>query len=119
MPSQLTASDLNALFHDCFARNREPGCSVAVIGAEADLSVIDIRVTFLAGRTYCCAEPGCHFSLPGLRKVAAKHGMALPDRLRVRFYGFVEEGAIFQNLKMTNGSQRVEAYGYECEFTDE
>lgn len=72
-----------------------------VYGIEASLTagVLDVAIAFLAGRTYCCFEPGCHLALhegerwKALRRGLAAAGIAVPSRLELRLVGVVEEGA--------------------------
>lgn len=110
----MDTQQLQDLFDRLFAANRATVCSVVVTGAKPDLSEIDIRVTFLAGRAYCCAEPGCHFSLSALRKIATEQGHELPGNLRVSFHGVVEEGA---ELHLSGGPSC--RYEYDEVFADE
>ena len=65
--------ELETLFRDLLASNRGPGYGVSVLGATPDLSVIDVSLRFIAGRTYCCAEPGCHLP-PDSGRSAIVHG---------------------------------------------
>lgn len=89
----LRISILNMVFREYFAANRGDPVGVQVTDAVGD--TVQLRVTFLAGHRYCCAEPGCHFGphWNRLRQIASKHYMALPRNLKVCFHGVVEAGA--------------------------
>jgi hypothetical protein len=87
---------LNKLFVDLLARNRGPGYGVAVTSFAPDISSVDITVTFVTGRTYCCCEPFCHVPVDA-RKVlrfASERGIALPELLQVRWHFVLEAGAL-------------------------
>lgn len=102
--------DISTIFAAQLARNRspvpgDPDTRVpAEYGIEATLSgmVIDIRLTFLSGRAYCCIEPGCHLDLPPTSKWPqtrdrlAAAGIVVPDGLlKANVHGLIEEGALF------------------------
>lgn len=91
--------ELEELLRQFFSTNRSSKYGIELSDAAADFSELTIHVTFLNRHEYCCSEPGCHFSIAGLRSFAAEHALELPDRIQVRFHGIVEEGACFQFLK--------------------
>jgi hypothetical protein len=110
----LASPELDNLFRDLLASNRHrpqgdavdcdrPVYVVSVIGAAPDLSVIDVDLRFIAGRTYCCAEPGCHVPFDKeqhrLRRLAAERAIQLPQAMTVRWHCHVEEGAKLECLK--------------------
>lgn len=116
----MTYPELDNLFHDLLASNRGPGYGVYVIGAASDLSVIDVDLRFIAGRTYCCAEPGCHVpcdkAQQRLRRLAAERAIRLPDALTVRWHCHVEEGAKLECLKPLGLPAESEAYDFEVAY---
>jgi hypothetical protein len=86
--------DLHNLFTDFLASNRGPGYQIAVTDAAINLSQIEVAITFISGRTYCCAEPFCHVpdDLMKLIRFAAARGVSLPPELKVRWHFIVENG---------------------------
>ena len=105
--------ELDNLFRDLLASNRGPGYGVSVIGASPDLSVIDVDLRFIAGRSYCCAEPGCHLGLDNgkLLRLAAERCVPLPDSVTVRWHCHVEQGARLE--VMTSFGLPVESEPYD------
>jgi hypothetical protein len=63
--------------------------------------VVEMTLTFLRGRTYCCMESGCHLRLldgtrwTGLRNALEAAGTVPPSRLHLRLTVVVEDGALF------------------------
>lgn len=112
--------ELDNLFRDLLASNRGPGYGVAVIGAAPDLSVIDVDLRFIAGRTYCCAEPGCHVPFDKeqqrLRRLAAERAIELPDALTVRWHCHVEEGAKLECHRHLASPAESKAYDFEVAY---
>lgn len=112
--------ELDKLFRDLLASNRGPGYGVSVIAAAADLSLIDVDLRFMAGRTYCCAEPGCH--LPSdkdqhrLRRLAAERGIRLPEAVTVRWYCHVEEGVKLECHKPLGLPAESNAYDFQVAY---
>jgi hypothetical protein len=94
-------ADIDKLVNEALSRNRGPGYRVAVTDAAADLSHINVAVTFIAGRTYCCAEPFCHVphDLSKFFRFAAERGVIFPAHAEVRWHFVVEDGAMFSVYK--------------------
>ena len=105
--------ELNELFQELLASNGGSGYGISVTGAAPDLSTIDVEFRFLAGRIYCCAEPGCHlpWNSERLLRLAAERSIHLPDDVRVQWHCVVEEGACLECL----AALRIptESRGYE------
>ena len=77
---------------------------------------MDVTVTFLAGRRYCCAEPGCHLPWEAASVVnfAAGMGITLPPRLTIGWHVVVEKGALLECLRSrAGGSLESDAYEYD------
>ncbi len=106
---------LDRLFGTLLATNRGPGYGISILGADADLSAIDVELRFLSGRTYCCAEPGCHLPWDHrrLRQIAADQGIPLPESLLVRWKVRVERGAMLQSLALVGPEISSEESVYE------
>jgi hypothetical protein len=82
----LTKQQVEALIRERLAHNNSPGYGITVVDISPDARNIDIDLRFLSGRTYCCAEPGCH--LPNdLARLPA-----LAD-FTIRWHCIVERGA--------------------------
>lgn len=88
-----------------------------------DLDEIDVELRFLSGKTYCCAEPGCHLPARSrawwqrLRQVlrAAKLN---PPSLAIRIRGTVKNGTLLEvfGTKQPRASIAYEyADGPHCE----
>jgi hypothetical protein len=86
--------------------------------AAPGLSVIDVDLSFIADRTYCCAEPGCHLPRDNrrLRSLAAERGIQLPEAVAVRWHCHVEQGAKFQCMKRFGLPVESEAYDFEVTY---
>lgn len=108
--------EIEKLFKEYFAGNRCQAFGVEVVRAEANLSCIDLRLTFLAEYSYCCAEPICHFSWDRFRQFANERGTLIPDECRICLHGVVEEGAILENLAAVGVPTASEAYEYQEQF---
>src|SRR3954469_17179931 len=93
--------ELDNVFRDLLASNRGPGYGVSVLSARPDFSVIDVDLRFIAGRTYCCAEPGCHLPRDNgrIKSLAAERAIQLPKTFTVRWHCHVEQGAKIECLK--------------------
>ena len=109
-------SELDNLFRDLLASNRGPGYGASVTGAAPDLSMIDVDLRFIAGRTYCCAEPGCHVPFDKaqhrLHRLAAERGIRLPEAVTVRWHCHVEEGAKLECHKPLGLPAESKAYDF-------
>jgi hypothetical protein len=112
----LAYHELDNLFRDLLASNRGAGYGVSVMDAVPDLSVTDVELRFVAGRTYCCAEPGCHVPFDQaqqrLHRLAAERALRLPDALTVRWHCQVEEGAKLECHKSLGVPPESEAYDF-------
>ncbi len=113
--------DLDNLFRDLLASNRGPGYAVSVIRAASDLSVIDVELRFIAGRTYCCAEPGCHMPFDReqkrLHRLAAERAISLPESVTVRWHCHVELGVILGGSSRSGATPREsQAYNFEVAY---
>jgi hypothetical protein len=112
--------DITPIFAEHLARNRGPDPANPDrrqppeygIAAQLDGSVVDLRLTFLRGRAYCCYEAGCHLGLTGgkrwngFRKALADCGIAAPARIELRVEVVVEDGAIFFDLFKPDPARR-------------
>lgn len=112
--------ELEAVFRECMASNRDPGYVISVTSAAADYSTIELSVTFQGGRSYCCGEPDCHFGpiWQKLRRIADNHGLQLPSPLTVRFHGIVEAGARFRVNSVFGTPEESTAYEYDEVFQE-
>ena len=108
---------LTVALNEYFARNKY-AFGVEVLSMAPDLSEVHVRITFISGNQYCCAEAGCHFSMSGLRSIAREQGLVLPERMRVFFHGEVEGGAELECLEQFGLSRYSDSYEYEAEFSD-
>lgn len=115
-PTALPNPELENLLRELLATNCGPGYGISVLSAAADLSVIDVELRFIAGRTYCCAEPGCHLprSNSMLVSLAAERGLRLPDSVAVRWHCHVDRGALLQSMKSLGLPIESEAYEFEA-----
>ena len=115
--------ELDNLFRDLLATNGGPGYGVSFLGASTDLSIIDVELHFVAGRTYCCAEPGCHLPRDTgqqlLRRLAAERAIALPESVTVRWHCHVERGAKFECMTKLGLPAESEAYDFEVAYGGE
>lgn len=68
-----TRFELEELLRNFFSTDRSSEYGIELCDAAADFSELPLRVTFLNRHEYCCSEPGCHFSIAGLRSFAAEH----------------------------------------------
>lgn len=113
--------ELESLFRDLLSSNRGLRYGVSVLGATPDLSVIDVELCFLAGRTYCCAEPGCHLPSDSgqerLRRLAAEGAVALPELVTVHWHCHVERGARLACLTKLGLPAESEAYDFEVVYS--
>ena len=109
--------EIESLFCDLLASNHGPGYFISILSASRDRSVIDVELRFVAGRTYCCAEPGCH--LPSdtgqqrLHLLAAERGIKMPEAVTVRWHCHVEEGAKLEHLAKLGLPVESKAYDFE------
>lgn len=87
--------ELTDVFVELLSNNRGPGYGVKVIDAAKDLSRVDVEIVFVAGRTYCCAEPGCHLPRDSKRlmKLAAVRSISIPERAMIKWHFRIEAGA--------------------------
>ena len=99
---------LNDLFTDLLASNRGPGYGVEVTGTTADASVVEVKITFLAGKTYCCSEPFCHVRRDAARvlRFAAGRGIPLPEGIEIRWHFVVEAGTLLTCNKASGLPER-------------
>jgi hypothetical protein len=112
--------ELDNLFRDLLASNRCLGYAVSILGASPDLSIIDVDLRFVAGRTYCCAEPGCHVPRDAgqrrLRRLATERAIALPESVTVRWHCHVERGAKLECMTKLGLPVESEAYDFEATY---
>ena len=106
--------ELDSLFHELLASNRGPGYGISVLAAAPDLSVIEVDLRFIAGRSYCCAEPGCHVGLDNrkLLRLATERSVPLPESVTIRWHCHVEEGARLEVLKSFGLPAESKAYDF-------
>ncbi len=105
-----------SLFHDLLANNRGPGYGISVVAAAPDLSSFEVDLRFLAGRTYCCGEPGCHLprNTKWLVQLAAAKSLSLPSSTVVHWHCIVEEGAQFECMKSLGLPLASKTYSFEA-----
>ena len=93
---------------------------MSVLGATPDLSVIDVDLRFVAGRTYCCAEPGCHVPFDSgqlrLRRLAAERGISFPESVTIRWHCHVKRGAKLECMKQLGLPVESKAYDFEVAY---
>lgn len=104
--------EIDDLFREFFSTNRGPGYGVSVTSAAPDRSTIEVEFRFLASRSYCCAEPGCHLprDCERLIRLAAERSIHLPEGVAVRWHCIVEEGA---SLRCRRAPVVAKAYEYD------
>jgi hypothetical protein len=95
------------LIRDLVSANRFPGYEIAILRESLDPPAIEVRIRFLAGRTYCCAEPGCHLPLMSPKGGPLEHTTIL-------WRCQVEKGARLESLAALG--LPLETDGYEFEF---
>jgi len=118
---EIGARQLEAVFRDYFVVNRGAPCyGITAAYAIGDPSTINLRVTFMAGKTNCCVEPGCHFGRDWtrLRMLADQHGLTLPKPLTIRFHGIVEPDVKLTSLGKQGDGGTSEGYEYYEEFAE-
>jgi hypothetical protein len=105
---------LDSLFRELLALDRGPGYGISVLSAAPDLSVIDVALRFIAGRSYCCVEPGCHlgFDNAELLRLAAAHSVSLPESVTVHWHCHVERGVRLGMMK-SSGQLSVVSNSYD------
>jgi hypothetical protein len=86
-------TEAEALVRDLLSSNKGAGYGLTVTSLAADLQTINIEVRFLAGKTYCCHEFGCHF--PQYSDALIRLSPEFPPNLIVRWHYCVERGATF------------------------
>ena len=108
--------ELDSLFRELLATNLGPGYGLSVVRVAADLSVVDVELRLLAGRTYCCAEPGCHLprGIMRLVRLAAQRSIGLPESVIVRWHCHVERGAKLECRRQLALSVESDAYEFEA-----
>lgn len=106
---------LDVIFNEFLRSPRRPRYGINVTDATSDLSEIYVELRFLAGRSYCCAEPDCHIPSTCKRLVALAetHGLRLPDDVRVHWHCVVEEGARLQVLNSMGGFPETKGYTFD------
>jgi len=103
----LTKPEIEALINELLAANRSPGYGITVRNVASDPPTIDVDLRFLSGRTYCCAEPGCH--LPSdLSRLPLLVGFT------IRWHCIVEDGAQLKCLE--DLGLPLDGDGYDYEF---
>jgi hypothetical protein len=112
----LATSDVYSLFRDLLSTNRGPGYGISILRVGPDLSSIDVGLRFIAGRTYCCGEPGCHLprDTERLIQLAAVRSISLPESVVVHWHCFVEEGARFECMKSLGLPLESKAYSFKA-----
>jgi hypothetical protein len=118
--------ELTAALIEYFASNRAAGgrrdyYGVRVDGVAAGRSEFDLTLTFKAGESYCCAEPGCHTGFHDsecwrrLRQILGFHGLVgIPPVTIRRLGGVVEIGALLR-CNLAFGYPERERLGYTFE----
>ncbi len=106
---------LDTIFSELLRSPRGPRYGVTVKDAASDLSEIYVELRFLAGRSYCCAEPSCHIpsTCKQLVALAEQHALRVPDDVRVYWHCVVEEGARLQVLNSFGVSPETKAYAFD------
>jgi hypothetical protein len=103
-------------FVELLSKNRGPGYGIKVIDAAADLSRIDVEIVFVAGRTYCCAEPGCHLPRDSKRLVelAAIRSIPIPELAAITWHFRIEAGARLECLNTLGLPLESPAYEFDA-----
>jgi hypothetical protein len=102
-----TKPEIEALINDLLAANDSPGYGITVRNIASDPPTIDVEFRFLSGRTYCCAEPGCHLPRDLSR-------LPLLAGFTIRWHCIVEQGAQLKCLAALG--LPLNSPGYEYEF---
>jgi hypothetical protein len=105
-----TKPEIEAAIGELLAGNNAPGYGIAVRGVSTDPPIIDVDIRFISGRTYCCAEPGCHLPRDTSR-LPALAGFT------IRWHCRVEDGARLRCLSALG--MPMESTAYEFEFVTE
>src|SRR4051794_11561366 len=101
-----TISEIETMIRELLAANNSPGYGITVCDAASDPPTIDVDFRFLFGRTYCCAEPGCHLprDLSRLPRLAG---------IVIRWHCRVEDGAKLKCREQLGLPLESEAYEFE------
>ena len=88
--------EMQSLLAELLAGNRGPGYGIEVTAVGAGRSHVDVTLTFVSGRRYCCSEPFCNVPIHTTRllDLAARRGIALPTAFEVRWHVVVEAGVL-------------------------
>ncbi len=120
------ATDLTVIFRAFLAGTRAPDGTpydygIRAVSDSLDNDDITVTVIFKGGCTYCCGEPGCHFSpnWSRLRSIAADSGIVLGSPLTIRFHGIVEADSTFTSTVNSGGPERNDPYEYHVTYTEE
>lgn len=94
---RIDAAVFEQLLKGYLSRNRGPGYGIAVDAVASDSSTIVATVSFVDGKSYCCAEPFCHLprNLTKFTSFAAARGVTLPTPFKIHWHIVIEEGATF------------------------
>lgn len=108
--------ELDSLFRELLATNKGPGYAINVRHAAPDLSIVDVELRFIAGRSYCCAEPACHLPHDCRRilRLAAQRAVSLPESVTVRWHCYVEKGTRLDSLKYLGLPAESDPYDFEA-----
>lgn len=106
---------LTDVFVELLGSNRGPGYGIKVTDAANDLSRIEVEVVFVAGRTYCCAEPGCHLPRESKRltELAALRSISIPEHVTIRWHFRIEAGTRLECRRALGLPLESEAYEFE------
>jgi len=101
------------------------------IRASLDEELLELTITFLDGRSYCCMEWACHISLTDknrwdcLRRHCAEHQIQTPEQFKLNLCCVVEQGAQFFDLSRPDRGLRgwydmhtSDSYRYEVSSTE-
>lgn len=94
------------MIRDLMSANRSPGYEIAVLRVTANPPTIEVRLRFLAGKKYCCAEPGCHLPVMSPKGGPLEHTTIL-------WRCQVEKGARLESLAALGLPLETEGYEYE------
>jgi hypothetical protein len=107
--------ELTDVFVELLRNDRAPEYGVKVTDAAEDLSHLDVEIVFLAGKTYCCAEPMCHLPRDSKRlmKLAAIRSISIPEDSTIKWHFRIEAGARLECLQALGLPLESKAYQFD------
>src|SRR5689334_22992890 len=101
-----TIPEIETMIQELLATNNSPGYGIVVRDAASDPATIDVDIRFLSGRTYCCAEPGCHLPRDWSR-------IPRLTGIPIRWHCRVEDGAKLKCHEQLGLPLESEAYEFD------